>query len=415
MSSMADQWNLVAGIEWAIVIGLSIYHVGLFFSPPFLPRLWRLTLLIPALGLIVLLILSLVRPSLRWPIYPALVLTLGDLAWIIATLGRRPTSPRGIAAILRALGCTALLLLALFSLGLVAVFPTPPERTDLQVAVTRFEGWLRLARYPGGRPLRWRPGQVPVLEDYLTQWTVAAMDPAIPVETPAILAVAPHSAWDYRLLLEDLANSGFQVWIHEGQTAATAEEPGWGPPVSWNWLRWPEFLSKLSADVLTRWDSPPATAQVFQSKITEAARWAARRGLRWSAVLILGQWEDLSRIRLPPETRALVCWGHSRLPAAPPLATLVVSPEWGPKPASALAYLGAEGLRPLDLSDHAVLRPWLGLPHLGRLGPNASLRYASAREVTVRFFQAELWGGERSLFRAPRVELPGGMVLLGSP
>lgn len=416
MITMADQWNLYFWLEWTSVVVLVCYHALLLVPPSKRPRWSFLILTIPMLGLLTLLVLSLVRPSFRWPLYPALVLTLVDIVFALLRLRSPPRETAGVAAVLRTLGAVGMLLVAAAGLALVWSYPPTPVRSEVQVAMQRVGAWIRIHQAEGGRPIRWRADRVQVMEDYLLQWSIPRLDDRWTSEAPAVAVIGPHPIWDHRLLLEDLAQAGFDVWAYEGTMQdQETEEAGWGPPYSWNWLRWPEFLSRLTESVLAAWSAPPPTAEFLNARLQDLSRRLAleRKSLR--ALVLMGQWQNLSNARLPETLAALVRWGGSDLPRTAAPTTLAIFSGIPSKPGGVRVSASAEGLTPMDLSDNPVIRPWLGLPHIGRLGPNAAQRYASARELTMRVLQAALWAGDPTLLRVAQLVLPGGLVVLGSP
>jgi hypothetical protein len=415
---MAEQWNLYFWFEWVIVIFLMIYHVFLLFPPLKRPNLANIILVVPVLGLVSLLIISLVRPSFRWPLYFPLVLCLVDIAYVFFSLRKKKVAESsGTAAFFRLLGALGLLSLSLLGLFLVAFFPPPPVRSEIQVAMIRNNNWIRLARGEGGRLLRWRAEPLSVMEDYLEEWGIKKLEDGFQSQAPAVVVIAHHRLWNYRLLLEDLAQAGFDVWAYEGTFTEKKEEPtGWGPPFSWNWLRWPEFLSRLYDSIGAEWNAKPLPSGFLNARLQEIGSRLNMLRKVPQAIILIGQWENLERIRLSDGFQVLVRWGGSDLPnVGGRTQVLIVSPGLVTRPSSAKVAVLADGLKPMDISDHATLRPWLGLPFLGQLGPNASTRYASVREVTKRILQAVLWQGDQVLLKTAQIELPGGIMVLGSP
>lgn len=415
---MADQWNIYFWLEWAAVVPLVVYHLFLLLPPARRPGWGALILVIPTLSLLTLLILSLVRVSFRWPLYPALVLVLVDITFVLIRMKSKPSNPSGVAAIFRILGALSMVIVSLFTVGLVWAFPPAPLRPNIEVAASRVSGWLRLSRSLGGRPLRWRAEYPAVMEDYLVSWTIPKLDETPPASLPAVVVVSQTPIWDYRLLLEDLAMAGLDVWAYEGSQVedTRTEDPGWGPPYSWNWLRWPQFLRKLTEDVMGQWSVPPKPVGFLNARWIEITRLLTTLRKSPRALVLIGEWQNLEAFREAEWVPIVVRWGGTNLPRLSGRSVgVTIAPGVVTKPAGARVAAAAEGLRPMDLSDNSVVRPWLGLPHLQQLGPQAADRYASAREVVKRVMQAVLWDGDVSLLRSAQLVLPGGLVVLGTP
>ncbi len=417
MKIMADQWNIYFWLEWAVVVFLFLYHLVLLIPPTRRPGFTPLVLVVPTIGLLTLLILSLVRLSFRWPLYPALILVLVDIAFVLIHMRKKPSDPTGVAGVFRLLGAIGMLALSAASLGLIWAFPPAPLRPAVEVAMARVDGWMRLYQSMGGRPLRWRAGYQSVMEDYLVPWTIPRLDETPPVAAPAVVVISQNPIWDYRLLLEDLAQAGFDVWAYEGAVQESrAEDPGWGPPYSWNWLRWPEFLTRLTEDITALWSLPAKPAGFLIARWGEINRLLGALRKTPRALILIGEWTNLEAFRDTEGLKVVVRWGAANLPRLTARTVgVTIAPGVVSRPAGARVAAAAEGMLPIDLSDNSVIRPWLGLPHLQKLGPQAADRYASAREVVKRILQGVLWEGDLSIVRSAQMVLPGGLVVLGSP
>ncbi len=418
---MADQWNLFFWLEWVGAAFLVLFHLVAIFPRNKRPVYLNALVALPAVALIILLILSLVKPSFRWPLYPMLALTLADLAYVLATLkSMKKPGTGGLSGVLRMFGSITLFLASLVCFGLVVAFPPPPNSPDKMVSMSRIESqngvWLRFLREKGGRDIRWYPNQRAVLDDYLDYWTIPRLEESARNSAPAILVLNAGNPYSYRMLLEELTLGGFEVWCNADPQEELIEQSGWGPPQSWNWLRWPEFLSKLTNDAQSRWAGQAVNASKLTTLYAEGSRLASAKGKRIEGLVLLGAWENLARWRLPGGLKTLILWNTGSVPlGAQGMATFSITSTLDPKPASVRAMLTLDGAKPAGISDESVLRPWMGLPHLSLLGSDASLRYNTARELARRFLQTYLLAGDPEVFEQNRLEMPGKAILQGTP